>query len=176
MMAALRRIRFGTVALLLVVATFGLLTRVACSHLLRKQAVLARLAKASAALSFDYEWGPGHTWRHDATPPGNRLMKSVFGEHYASEVVEVQVFPNATLQGGDTHSFDDNLAVGVSHFEKITWIVLYDTEVSDIGLLQLARVNDLERVDLEGSPRITTRGVQEFRRVRPDVRLHWDGE
>lgn len=109
-------------------------------------------------VTFDYQWSSKHAWRPDAKSPGSPLMKSLLGDKYRANVVEIQLFAG---QGMRPERFGDSHAKQLPQFSELEWLVLMDTKMTDEGLSQLGSLKKLKRLDIDGSA-TTQAGVEQF--------------
>jgi hypothetical protein len=134
----------------------------------QKQHSINSLVAIGAEVTFDYQWGPDHAWKPNASVPGSTLLKVIMGEHYSANVVEVQLFAGP---GMAPERFDDSYAKQLSRLTEIRWLVLMDTRMSDSGLANFTVLRKLERLDIEGSP-VTEKGIAALRTALPNIDIY----
>jgi hypothetical protein len=132
-----------------------------------KVLAIRRVEELGGSISYDYQWSKSGTWLPDATPPGHPWLKRLYGDYYAVNPVEIQLFAGGSAAKRSRRStpedFTDSDARLISVLEEVRWLVLQDTGLTDVGLQHLRRISNLERLDIEGT-HVTRRGVDEFKR------------
>ena len=78
--------------------------------------------------------------------------------------------PGALVQLGGTKIADADLAI-VKRVYSARYISLYDTAISDVGLVHLRNLENLERLDLSHT-QVTAEGVASLQRVLPSVAIY----
>lgn len=164
------RIRFSVRTLLVSCTCICVVLALVVHSYQRNDRIIRRIETTTGAyFSYVHEWTAGG-YLPDAIPPGDPLLKSVFGEFYAFEPAEIELFRWDENKACNMRPerFTDEEARLLSAFDHLTWIVLKDTQLTDDGLMYFARIPDLERLDLS-SPHLTEDGARRFGTLRPDV-------
>ena len=128
------------------------------------------IERCGGAVTYDYQWTSAKAWIPDAEPTGPKWARRAFGENFAANVVEVQLF-----SGPNQHpeEFTDDQARYLASLTKVQWLVLTDTSITDSGLKHLEGLNRLERLDLERT-KVTEAGIQKIHQSLPKVKIYFD--
>ncbi len=127
-----------------------------------RQVAVKAIERCGGTVSYDYQWTSSKAWIPDAVPPGQKWARDIFGEDFAANVVEVQLFAGAKSH---PEEFTDAEAKCLASLTKVKWMVLTDTSITDSGLKYLAGLKNLERLDLERT-KITEVGVKALHQSR----------
>jgi hypothetical protein len=168
----LLRFQFSLRGLLLLLTVIAVGCWYFTSSYRNKARAIARLEELGASICYDFNWPRPGVWNGSTDAPGKPWLKGVLGEHYAAEPVEVQLFIHSNMR---PEEFSDEDAILVSRVPTIEWLALFDTKLTDEGLMYLGAIRDLGRLDVEGTL-VTKAGVKKFRQLRPDVDLYVDLE
>jgi hypothetical protein len=122
-----------------------------------------------ASIVYDYQRSDSAASVPDALPPGSRWLRSLLGEHYASEPIEIQLFSD---RGMSPDKFGDDEAEQIGLFTELEWLVLFDTKLTDAGLRHLKGLTKLRRLDIERTD-VTEAGVNKLQQSLPEVDVYY---
>lgn len=128
---------------------------------------IARIHELGGEISYGFQWSEEGAWQENAKPPGHQYLQKVFGEYYAADPVEIQLFAG---QGMSPAKFTDADAKELSRLSELKWLVLQDTGLTDIGLAHFKSLKNLERLDIEGTS-VTTKGVAALKESLPHLQV-----
>ena len=154
---------------LLIAIPLCVVSSIEANGIRQKVDAITRMQDLGAEISFDYQWTEDQAWLENAKPPGSVHLKKLFGEHYASNPVEVQLFAG---KGMRPEKFTDADAKSISRFSELTWLVLQDSGLTDEGIKHFKRLKKLDRLDIEGTA-VTKRRVSELKTALPKVRVYY---
>jgi hypothetical protein len=148
----------------------------------QKAAALARLEQLGAFVECDYKWsgeGRSGAWLENAKPPGDKRLKALWGEYYASNPVEIQLFDDSRNKNSPfkmkSKEFTDEDAKLLSVFSEMDWLVLCDTSLTDEGLKHLRGMKKLGRLDVEGTA-VTKRGAKELEAAISGLNVFYENQ
>lgn len=162
-----RRLQFSLRTILIVVTLAAVWTGWAVSKVKRRQRAIAAVERLGGFIDYQHHWRNGE-FLPNAQPRASPWLRLLFGERYAAEPVEIQLFAGPAMRAD---LFTDAEAESISQFNELTWLVLMDTKLTDAGLRHFHRLKKLGRLDVEGTS-VTEVGVAELKRALPHCRVY----
>jgi internalin A len=105
---------------------------------------VAAIERAGGNVSYDWEWRNGRPLPPGSKPPWPNWLIRALGRDLFGHVVAVWL-------GGRKGAADDALMTRVGRLERLEYLILFDTAVTNDGLAHLRGLTDLKKLYLHGT-------------------------
>jgi len=107
-----------------------------------QRAIVVRIEATGGLVRYDYEWDTeivgGRSGR--PSPPGPWIVRRLIGNDAFANVAAVQFNHNAQISDQDLES--------LTRLPKLRWVVVNTPTISDAGVVQLSRIQNLEHLSM----------------------------
>lgn len=134
----------------------------------RKARAIATIESLGGSITYDYQAG-------NSVIPNTAnwsFLKASFGEHYGSSPTQIELFSGPRMH---PEKFTDDDAEQMTALSELTWVVLYDTRITDAALAHFKLLPKLQRLDLEGTA-VTEAGVKALLEERPQLTISFGSD
>ena len=155
----------------------------------QKEAI-RQLKAIGANVGYRHEWDYEADRFSNSPPPGGKFLRSILGDHFflIPDIVLVENFVGGTgtlaplgklntvktLAITNSTIGDDEVTI-LTTLTGLQELNLYGTNITDRGLLRLARLRKLSNLIVTNS-KVTEAGAAKFKELRPDCKLHYGDE
>jgi hypothetical protein len=130
----------------------------------RRHRAIVRLQKVGASMAFRHSFNEG-AYDDNGQPPGSQCLKQLFGEFYATRVDRIEL--------ASPERFTDVEAREVTVLAELDWLAISGSRITDRGLMDIAKVKQLGRLDIEKC-NVSQGAVNQLRHALPHTNIFSD--